>query len=197
MGLTDLIFRKDDKVVGTVAFDCFISENHRRECEVTEHEIEDGANVSDHIILKPDTLDLMGIVSDTPVVMLASIAAPSPILTDFIGVSDRAMSAHRELNTTMEEGTLIEAITSLGTYTDMVIVSKSVERNASNGNSLECSLSLRKITKVTTQTKTLLSVGSIPENPYDNKTSDKGTKTKTESTSGQSSKSTSILGSIF
>lgn len=46
--------------------DCSVRETHSLQASVTKHNVEDGADVTDHVRTQPDALQLEGIVSNTP-----------------------------------------------------------------------------------------------------------------------------------
>ena len=42
--------------IGGLFFDCYVSFSHNSELEITSHQVETGANISDHSYVKPKTL---------------------------------------------------------------------------------------------------------------------------------------------
>lgn len=193
MAFADLILRSSgNAIIGTVQFDCFITETHTSECDVTEHAVEDGADIADHIRKKPDTLQLRGIVSNSPIVFLASLRAPSPVTTDFKGPSDRAEAANRELDRIIAAGERIDVTTSLKEYSNMAITTKVVTRDAKTGNVLDVTVGMREIVTATTA---FASIAKTTANAAKKAASDSGTKGKDAATDTQSSKATSVLGS--
>ncbi len=54
-------------LIGDVAIDCTVTETHTATATVTEHPVESGANITDHIRPEPVQLSITGIVSDTPI----------------------------------------------------------------------------------------------------------------------------------
>lgn len=152
MALTDLIFRREKMRVGTVQFDASVREVHTYAAEATAFPVEDGSVISDHVRRLPDALEVNGIVTNTPVVYLASLLAPSPITEDFLRPTDRVEAALSELRRIMEKSELVDVVTSLFEYKNMAIVRSSITRDVDNGNVLNCALSLREIPIVTTQT---------------------------------------------
>lgn len=51
----------------TATFDAVLSETHEHSAEVTRHPVSSGATVSDHIILPPESVSLLGCVSNSPI----------------------------------------------------------------------------------------------------------------------------------
>jgi hypothetical protein len=80
MALLSLIFGEKAKArIGIVELDASLSETHSMSAEVTNHPVEEGSEISDHIRKQPDSIQISGVVSNTPLVYLASIQAPSPL----------------------------------------------------------------------------------------------------------------------
>lgn len=53
--------------------DAALREEHTFEADVTEHPVETGASITDHVRTKPPTISIEGIVSDTPLEPVASL----------------------------------------------------------------------------------------------------------------------------
>ena len=70
-----LFYRVDGYYVGDIKFDLEISEHHSIEAQVTEHPIENGATISDHVRLLPRKGSMVGMVTNHP---LNNIKAPLP-----------------------------------------------------------------------------------------------------------------------
>src|SRR3954470_5977684 len=65
----------------TLEVDCTLSETYAYEADVTEFEVEKGANISDHRRTKPVELTVAGLISDTPLdqdLVTAAVAAAAP-----------------------------------------------------------------------------------------------------------------------
>lgn len=146
-----LLFPKSKVRVGLVNFDATISESHRKANEVTSHPVEAGVDVSDHIRPQPEEIDINGIVSDTPLVYLPSLRATSPIEGDLTRPTERADAAYKELQRVMDSGQLVTVVTKLREYESMAITIFGVDRDASTGNVLNATLSLRQVVTVESQ----------------------------------------------
>jgi hypothetical protein len=183
MSISELVFGSKVRAqVGFVQFDCMLSETHSDEATVTDHPVEEGANISDHIRKGPASLELNGIVTNTPIVYLASLQAISPIEGDLTPVQDRAELAYAELRRIMEDGETVDVVTSFRNYENMALTGMSVTRDAATGQVLNCSLSLREITVAVTQTVK----APAPDSTANNKPVNKGKKVKSPATPKQS-----------
>ena len=124
-------------------FEATVEEGHSGVAETTDHPVEDGADVTDHIRRKPDELTLKGVVSNHPILVLASFRAePSVPGGDS---STRAEDAYNWLRGVKNLGLLLQVGTTLRDYTNMAIIGMDVIRDKDRGNVLEVDLTLREI----------------------------------------------------
>jgi len=192
MADADIIFGKGKRVeIGVVQFDCAVSETHTAENVVTDHPVEDGSNITDHIKSLPRTIEVNGLVSNAPIV-LEEDPRPSPITTDTGEVIDRVQTAYKKLEEIRVAGELVDVVTTLNEYKNMALTSYAVTRDAQNGNILNALLSLREVIITTTEKI------EAPE-PVDkskNKTANKGKKLPKDANTEQEAKSQSVLRSL-
>jgi len=186
MALTELIFGEKVRAkIGVVQLDASISENHEDEADITNHPIEDGGEITDHIRKLPITFSLNGRVTNTPLVYLASQFAKSPVTTDNVKADDRVAAAYDKLQEIQKTGELVTVVTSLRTYESMAIKNISVVRNAETGNVLDCTLVMQEVLIV----KTLVTALPTPVTKANNKAKDKGKKDKKPASEDKKSKS--------
>lgn len=155
---------------GTVInLDCTVSETHERESPPTEFEIENGTGISDHIIMKPIHLEITGVISDTPISVLAALtstvvsavtpavgivgAAAGISLAKVLSESDSPSIANfAQLLQLQESKQPVQVITTLRVYQNMFISKVSVPRDASTGKILLFTVSLVQLLLVSPQT---------------------------------------------
>jgi hypothetical protein len=196
MSVTELIFGgKTRATVGVVQFDASVFEMHTDEMEITDHPVEDGSDISDHIRKLPITLEMNGVVTNNPIVFLASVRAKSPVTTDTTNTLDRVGAAYEKLQELQETGELLDVATSLRDYNNMAIQAMSVSRDASTGNILDATLTLREI--IIAKKLTVDLPIPIPAKVAKKKKTNKGNKSKVAATTEQATKSESILGSLL
>lgn len=107
--------------------DAFVREEEAIENEITEHQVERGADIADHVRARPGTITVEGVVSDTPLGDLAGRRASD------VPPSVEALARLRAINRARQPVTII---TTLDTYTDMVIESLMIPRDAKTGKAL-------------------------------------------------------------
>lgn len=104
---------------GELRLDATPSQSHSREVETTEHPVETGSAVTDHIRPKPRELQIEGV-------------SISPF-------------AYDTLSLLMEESTLVTVRTELEIYQSMVLTTLTVPRDASSGDALRFTAKFRKL----------------------------------------------------
>lgn len=132
----------------TIVFDATISEGHTSTLTVTQHPVEQGADVTDHARKASDVLELRGIISNTPILILASQRARSVTGGP---PSARAEDAYEEFRRLQETVELLTVTTEIHEYEDMVIESISVPRTAGTRKILDIQLRLKKFRVATVE----------------------------------------------
>lgn len=171
------IIQNDNTVI---QLDCSVSETHSRESTPTEFPVENGQTVSDHIILKPLTLEITGIVSDTPVggiggliteaaTSVTSALAPplgvvggaaalgigSALFSALLGSKSPSVAAFLQLLSLQQNSQALTILTSLNRYENMWIRSVSVPRDSNTGKILQFTASFTQLLLVTPQSVNL------------------------------------------
>jgi hypothetical protein len=206
MALTELIFGEKKKVSmgagvpfgpGILEFDAAIEEVYQDAAEITDHPIEEGSDISDHIRKLPAQYEITGRITNTPVVFLASLSALSPVkLTEkspnLPTQSDRVSDSYDLLQQIMNEGVVIDVSTSLRDYSNMAITSLVVRRNAETGQVLDCTVNLREILKA----KALSIDVPVPSNVGNNNAQNQGKKSGSTASEAQTDTGSSILNDL-
>lgn len=148
--------------IDTIEIDACLDESHTLANTVTDHPVEDGANISDHSRPNPDVVSLHCYVSNTPLSVTQvkrsvrsgdvsfttsaeAEARPSPS-----EISGRGQSAYLKLLKLRNEGTLIQVVTSLRTYglsstEGMMIQDITIPRSRENFDGLEFTVNLKQV----------------------------------------------------
>lgn len=150
---TALLLRTPTKI-DTVVLDASVDEQHTAENDVTDHAVETGFAVSDHVRAKPDMLTIQGIVTNTPMSATARTRTIQALGITFQSATDAdaivgqpgyAEQAYAMLRAVRDTGKLITVVTSLRTYDSMVMMSLVVPRNKDTGDSLRFTAVLKQI----------------------------------------------------
>lgn len=143
-----LIGRSPTPTDTLIQLDASISEDHSVEAEVTEHPVEEGADISDHVRRKPDRLTIQGWISNHPILINASETA--------VGIAGgdpdkRAQDGYEVLERIAKVGTQVAVFTTLKTYPRMLVLSLRAPRDATRGGLLDVTIGLKEITTATTE----------------------------------------------
>lgn len=153
MALT-LIYKPTLAKIDTIELDASISESHMGEVEITEHPVEQGANVSDHARPKPDILTIEGMVSNTPVnrsqnqrkIESQGFQLTSATNADsIVGQPGVAETAYTKLLALKDSGKLITVATKLRAYQNMILKSLTVPRDSKTGDVLRFQATFQRI----------------------------------------------------
>lgn len=145
-----LLFRKQKTSIGSIEIDASISETHVGRVEVTDHPVEQGAAVSDHARVLPETLTLEGFVSNTPLpVSNGALTRRNSLGVEFDSRSEmdlsRAGQAYTDLVRLKNAGELFSIVTMLRSYDNMLMTSLDVPRDAATGDGLRFSASFKQV----------------------------------------------------
>lgn len=187
------IFLQDNPEL-LMEFDAVIRETHQGDAQITDHPVEEGSDISDHVRRQPESLQLSAIVSDFPIVIARSnFAKPSAPGGD---PNNRAKDAYDFLDDLKNKGFVVGLSTSLRDYRNMVITSLGVTRDKDSGNMASIQLALREITIAQTETV----AAPEPVNASRKKKTKLGKKQKKAATPATETKTSllvDLIGSIF
>lgn len=121
--------------IGSITLDATILESHEYSAEVTNHPIETGGFVTDHIYENPRIVSIEGHITDSPVVFF----------TDLGGISKRSVEAHDQLVALYQSRNIVSVVTGLKIYSDMVIENLTFPKNQQTGRKLEFRAQFKEI----------------------------------------------------
>jgi len=162
-----LEYQSADGYLG-IELDAVEKEGLEESAEVTEHAVEQGVNIVDHVRRNAGTISLEGVVTNAPIILPATHMGgvtgsvqtrtlsvggrqfKASVLT-FSGTFDRVRLVDEVLQSLLG-GTLLRYTSTLrGTIEDLVLVRYRVDREAATGNALPFSMDLQRVRYATTQ----------------------------------------------
>jgi hypothetical protein len=114
--------------LGELVVDAFIKETHTLSAEITEHPVEDGSVMVDHIINRPFSLSIDGIISNTPMSLVGLTVFDSAVRYFENESNDTVAQALATIEDLFAKRTPLSIATSLKTYHKMVLESLSIDR---------------------------------------------------------------------
>lgn len=128
---------------GTILeFDATLREVHSGSSQLTDHPVEDGSVVTDHVIDQPDELALNCLMSNYPILFLASARAQPSV--EGGDPRSRAEDAYRAIVRLRKTATVMTVGTSLRDYDGLLIKGESVTRDKDTSNILDIQINLRE-----------------------------------------------------
>lgn len=179
------LFGAPEGLVDVVQVDVWESEVHRWDNQVTSHAVESGGDISSHVRRLPVTLELRGILSDSPPDILRSVQLRT-------GGRQTAAARFSDLLRIREADSPFEIATAYGVYSNMVVVSISAPRDAGTGNAIVFDAVFQEVR--------FAAAGSveIPRDPAISGPSvDGGTRTPKPASAGSASQGRSVLSTVI
>jgi len=147
MAFENLFIRKKNDFQG-VKLDAVIREDFAETLELTKNPIENGVNVSDHVIYQPRKYTIQGIVTDTPLGFDA-FGEIRDTVTGFFSASTpshdtRSTAAYKDLVALKDAAEPLKIQTGLGEYKDMVITSITTSKDKTSFRSVPIQMTLEE-----------------------------------------------------
>jgi len=148
-GTINFTYPIGEKSIGGFVIDAFLVETYNFANRLTNLTVEEGDNISDHVVEEPDTIDIEAFIgqtkfetnSETPDTDLSKVEIPD-------NPKSRIQQAYHELLRMKRERQPVDVVTGLDTLTDMVITSLNISRDVETGSDLPFSMSFQKIKTV-------------------------------------------------
>lgn len=155
---------------GSVVFDTVTVEEHRYASRVTHYPVEFGTIISDHIIKEPDVVAISGVISDTPVQILAGLTTNIGLFNQIQSNGNgfnRSVAAFNQLVELQSRRLPVTLVTGIKVYTNMAIILLDVPRNVKTGQTLTFNIEFQKIIYDDT-VQNEINAGNIFEGVVDN-----------------------------
>lgn len=232
MSVVSLFFKRPQptQIVRTIGgqiapmiLDATLKEDFTSTAEPTTHPVEDGADVTDHVIIKPNGLTISGIITETPfeglaglvktaaatvgskigsslgvlggvVGALAGAEGGKSLAGAIFGSNDRVLGAvSQELVKIRDAKQPVDIQTGLQLYKSYILTSVKVGRDQKSGGSIKVDLEFKELILVESQTTRV----AIPKVKGAIAGQNNGRQSKGELDADKSAKGSSILKKIF
>lgn len=181
MALLEIIYGEPRRAkIGVVTLDASLREVHSKRNEMTDHPVEEGINISDHVRQRPDEVVIEGIITNTPVEFAASIASANPV-DNRARTFERVGQGYDRLEQAMANKESLEIVTSFKNYSNMQLLGLDVVRDASTGNVMNAVMNLKQFRVATSEQLS----EPEPEDPSNRQATDGGKKPTAPATEQQ------------
>lgn len=160
-----------------LAFDLLIDESHMLEFDVSDHAVENGAVISDHIQRRLMSIEVIGLFTNHSISRNAYVSDGKIKEKDSIELVDvesakgqpvegrpnECLEKWKALNQLAKQKSKVRLVTSLEVYDEMIIESLSTRRGPEDGDSIKFSLRLREIRTAKVEKKSITGVWEPPQ----------------------------------
>jgi|GEM_PF-5165794 len=167
-------------------FDVVTNESHKWEATTTSNPVETGSQISDHIQVLPDKLDMTGIISNSSLIWMKDNLLTLGKAVGLYDGESEVQKAFDLLRKLLENRQAVTVYTRYRTYPSMVLTSLSIPRSIENGDAIEFTASFTHIKQVAT-----LIVDASDAGINSDSTSSEDVGRRTESTSNTGNKNCS------
>lgn len=151
---------KNGKVLNHMPFNLFISEDHELNFRVSEHPLQDGSTVTDHVHREPYKVTVEGLFTNHPLKKLEEINevkfkddyATSEVRST---LANTALANFTKLKNLAKKREPVRLVCSLEVYPKMIITSIKAPRDSKSGSSIRFTMTLQEIQTVSLSTVTL------------------------------------------
>ena len=149
-----LFYRADGWSVGEISLDLILTETHSLNAVVTQHPVQDGSTISDHITILPRSGTMRVLVSNFS---LSTAEGDARAAWDEIyaqgeaaqkTLPNRAEEAWKKLKDLVKTRELVKVVTSLEVYEDVALTRVETTRDGDTGDALEMDIDYEQVTKV-------------------------------------------------
>lgn len=151
---------KDGKVLKHLPFNLFISEDHELNFRISEHPLQDGATVSDHVHREPYKVSIEGMFTNHPLkkswevneVKFKDEYATSEVRST---LSNTALANFEKVKELAKKREPVRLVCSLEVYPKMIVTSIKAQRDSKSGSSIRFTMTLQEIKTVSLKTVTM------------------------------------------
>lgn len=149
-----LFYRADGWSVGEISLDLILTETHALNAAVTQHPVQDGSTISDHITILPRSGTMRVLVSNFS---LSTAEGDAKAAWDEIyaqgqeaskTLPNRAADAWEKLKDLVKKRELVKIVTALEVYEDTALTRVETTRDGDTGDALEIDIDYEQVTKV-------------------------------------------------
>jgi hypothetical protein len=144
-------YRPTPKSIGEFAIDAFLTETYQFKNEVTDIPVEEGVNITDHVLKKPVVIQVSAFIGQAEFAVYGG-AIPE----DFSGLENqdkkaRIRRAYLELRRMESAMAPVTVVMGLATFDNMIITDFNIGRDAENGADLAFDMKFQELKTVKNQ----------------------------------------------
>lgn len=149
-----LFYREDGWSVGEISLDLILTEGHSLNAAVTQHPVQEGSTISDHITILPRSGTMKVLVSNFSLASAESHKAETWQDVYEQGeaaqksLPNRAADTWEKLKELVKRRELVKIVTALEVYEDMALTRVETARDGDTGDALEIEIDYEQVNRV-------------------------------------------------
>ncbi|SHL04712.1 phage baseplate protein [Fibrobacter sp. UWH4] len=169
-----LFFQDESFGLSELPFDLLVDESHELEFDISDHAVENGSTISDHVSERLRTVSVTGMFTNHPIGSAQAYVddkgeiVEEPDIINVEGqqaVTNTSRERLEKLKEIARRRNTVRLVTALEVYERMVIESVSFDRGPDDGESVKFTMKLREVRTARTQTKTVEATWNPPAPP--------------------------------
>nr|DAW36110.1 MAG TPA: hypothetical protein [Caudoviricetes sp.] len=169
---SSLFFRDERFGLSELPFDLLIDESHRIEFDISDHAVENGATISDHVQERLRSVEVTGFFTNHPVGDASAYVRDGEILEEADEIELEGRSAVTNVSRDDRLARLkeiarrrepVRLVTALEVYDEMLVEELSFDRGPDDGESVRFRMRLREIRTAKLETRYVDGVWEPPE----------------------------------
>jgi hypothetical protein len=150
-GVVNLTYQPAEKYIENIKIDAFLTETYQFTNEVTDVPVEEGVNITDHVVEKADTIHVSAFIGETE---FAAYDGNTPEDLNSLSGFDkkqRIIEVYKKLLKLKRDREPVTVVMGLGTFKNMIITSFNIPRDAETGADLAFDMSFSELKTVKSQ----------------------------------------------
>jgi hypothetical protein len=151
VGVVNLTYHPTEKSIGGFVIDAFLSETYQFQNEVTDVPVEEGVNITDHVVEKADQIQISAFIGQTEFTAYDGDVPDNLQSLSDVDKKRRIINAYKELLRMKRERLPVTVVMGLDTFKNMIITSFNIGRDAETGADLAFDMSFIELKIVNSQ----------------------------------------------
>lgn len=151
MGAVSLTYSPKEKYIEHIKIDAFLTETYQFTNEVTDVPVEEGVNITDHVVEKADVIQVSAFIGETEFTAYDGDVPEDLQSLSGIDKRQRIIKVYKDLLKLKRNREPVTVVMGLDTFKNMIITSFNIGRDAETGADLAFDMSFNELKIVKSQ----------------------------------------------
>jgi hypothetical protein len=150
-GVVNLTYRPTEKYIENIKIDAFLTETYQFSNEVTDVPVEEGVNITDHVVEKADVIQVSAFIGQTEFEAYSGDMPEDLNSLSGFDQKQRIIEIYKKLLKLKRDREPVTVVMGLDTFKNMIITSFNIGRDAETDADLAFDMSFRELKTVKSQ----------------------------------------------